>query len=57
MELQYPKRSTSLDPDEMNGLIPDYISTQGELNSLEKENIKNAIKWVEGKKLNCFSGP
>ncbi len=31
--------ATLLDPDEMNGLIPNYISTQGELNILEQENI------------------
>lgn len=54
IELLYPKGSTPLDPDEMNGLIPDYITTQGELNSLEKENIKNAIKWAEGKKFKNF---
>lgn len=48
-EIQYPKGSTPLDPNEINGLIPDYITTQGELNSLEKDNISKAIKWSEGR--------
>ncbi|MCB0343006.1 MAG: mobile mystery protein B [Pseudobdellovibrionaceae bacterium] len=48
-EVQYPKGSTPLDPNEIIGLIPDYITTQGELNSLEKENISKAIKWSEGR--------
>jgi len=45
----YPRGSTPLDPNEINGLIPDYITTQQELNSLEKANISKAIKWSEGK--------
>ncbi len=48
-EIQYPKGSTPLDPNEIDGLIPDYITTQGELNSLEKDNISKAIKWAEGR--------
>jgi fido (protein-threonine AMPylation protein) len=48
-EIQYPKGSTPLDPNEISGLIPDYITTQGELNSLEKDNIGKAIKWSEGR--------
>jgi len=36
-------------------LIPDYITTQGELNALEKENIIKAVKWAMGKKhRNCL---
>ncbi len=49
IDFKYPKGSTPLDPNEVNGLIPDYITTQGELNSLEKDNISKAIKWSDGK--------
>jgi Fic-DOC domain mobile mystery protein B len=41
-----PLGATPLDPDEADGLIPDYISTRGELNSLERENILEAVDWV-----------
>ncbi len=49
-EIKYPHGATPLDPDEKNGLIPDYITTQGELNILERENILEAINWAHGKK-------
>jgi len=42
---EYPKGATPLDPDELAGLIPDYITTHGELNGLEQKNI------LEGKKM------
>jgi Fic-DOC domain mobile mystery protein B len=50
IKFEYAKGSTPLDKNEMNGLLPDYITTQEELNTLEKENIKKAIKWSIGKK-------
>jgi Fic-DOC domain mobile mystery protein B len=50
IKLEYPPGATPLDPNEMNGLIPDYISTQGELNLLEQENILEAEAWARGKK-------
>ena len=34
----YPKGSTPLSPDELAGLIPQVITTHGELNSLEQKN-------------------
>ena len=40
---------TPLNPDEMGELIPDFISTQGELNSLEAENISIARSWALSK--------
>ena len=49
-KIEYPTGATPLDPNEMNGLIPDYISTQGELNLLEQENILKAEAWSNGKK-------
>lgn len=44
--ITYPKGATPLDPNELNGLIPNYITTQGELNKLEQENILAAQEWV-----------
>lgn len=49
-EIKYPPGATPLDPDEKAGLIPNYINTQGELNTLEQENILDAMNWVEAKK-------
>lgn len=43
---EYLVGATPLDPDEMSGLIPTYISTQGELNALEQENILRAERWL-----------
>lgn len=44
--LKYPKGATPLTRDELAGLIPDYIRTQGELNLLERENIVEATNWI-----------
>ena len=41
-----PSGATPLDPNELDGLIPDYITTQGELNALERQNILEATRWV-----------
>lgn len=48
--IEYAPGSTPLDPDELLGLIPDYISTQGELNTLEQSNILEAKTWIFGRK-------
>lgn len=47
--IEYPPGATPLDPDELGGLIPKYITTHGELNQLERENILEAAKWALGK--------
>ncbi len=49
VEIAYPDGSTPLDPNEVDGLIPDYITTQGELNQLEHENILEATAWATSK--------
>ena len=49
-EIRYPQGATPLDPNEMDGLIPTYISTQGELNSLERDNIVEALSWAGERK-------
>jgi Fic-DOC domain mobile mystery protein B len=47
--IDYPPGATPLDPSEVAGLIPDYITTQAELNALERENILEAINWAHGR--------
>lgn len=44
LKLEYPPGATPLNPDEINGLIPD-IETQAELNALEQQNILNGKNW------------
>jgi len=48
--IDYPPGATPLDPNELDGLIPHYISTQGELNALERENILEASTWAHGRR-------
>jgi Fic-DOC domain mobile mystery protein B len=42
----YSVGATPLDPDEVEGLIPDHIETQMELNSWEQANINDAELWL-----------
>ena len=46
----YPHGATPLDLNEIQGLIPDYITTQEELNILEQQNIIEGINWAERQK-------
>lgn len=46
MKFEYAPGATPLDPDETAGLIPLHITTQGELNEWEAQNILNAEKWL-----------
>jgi Fic-DOC domain mobile mystery protein B len=48
VEFNYPPGATPLDPNELGGLIPDYITHQSELNELERENILEATQWALG---------
>ncbi len=48
IEFTYPPGAIPLDPNKTQGLIPDYISNQGELNLLEKDNILDAVSWANG---------
>jgi Fic-DOC domain mobile mystery protein B len=50
IRLEFPEGATPLDPDEIEGLIPSYISTQGELNAAEQANILKARQWAMSKK-------
>ena len=42
----YLPGNTPLDSNELNGLIPDYITTYEELNAVEQENIVEAMDWA-----------
>lgn len=41
-----PTGATPLDPDEAEDLIPDHVSTRGELNAWEEVNIAKASDWL-----------
>lgn len=41
-----PPGATPLDPDAARGLIPTWVATRGELNSVEQDNIGRAIAWA-----------
>lgn len=41
-----PVGATPLDPDETEGLLPDHLSTRGELNAWEQLNITRGADWL-----------
>ena len=41
-----PADAAPLDPDEADGLIPEHVSTRGELNAWEQANIARAVAWL-----------
>lgn len=56
IKLHYPPGATPLDPNEMGGLIPQYITAQAELNLLERENILEAATWAfSGRRHDCLN--
>jgi len=50
MDFQYSPGATPLDPDEVAGLIPTHIATQGDLNAWEEANILQGARWVARQK-------
>ena len=46
MKLDYPSGATPLDPDEIQGLLPDHITLQSQLNEFEEANIGQAREWA-----------
>jgi Fic-DOC domain mobile mystery protein B len=50
VELNYPDGATPLNKDEKQGLIPTHITTRGELNRWEQDNINEALVWVRKNK-------
>lgn len=47
LEFHEPSGATPLAPDEMLGLRAKHITTRGELNELESENIIEGLTWLE----------
>jgi Fic-DOC domain mobile mystery protein B len=47
MELEYPEGATPLDPDEAEGLLLTHITTRGELDRWEQDNILEAKAWAD----------
>lgn len=50
LKLEYPPGATPLDLDEVQGLIPKHIVTQGQLNEWELRNILEGERWAFGRK-------
>jgi len=50
VELELKPGQTPLDPDEAAGLKPRHISTQGELDEWEAENLLKARQWLDRQK-------
>lgn len=46
VNFDYPPGATPLDADELAGLIPSHINTQGELNEWEQLNIEQGEAWA-----------
>ncbi|MFN0064453.1 MAG: mobile mystery protein B [Myxococcaceae bacterium] len=49
LHIQHAAGATPLDPNEVMGLIPTHIATQGELNEVEQRNILRARAWAIGR--------
>ena len=45
-----PVGTTPLDPDESEGLLPRHITTRGELDEWENQNILQAAQWLAGRR-------
>ena len=41
-----PEGATPLDPNEIEGLKFDHITTRGELDELEQANITQGLRWL-----------
>jgi len=47
VDFNYPQGATPLDPSEVEGLIPTHITTRGELDRWEQDNINEALAWLD----------
>jgi Fic-DOC domain mobile mystery protein B len=41
-----PSGATPLEPEDLEGLIPDFVATRADLNQVEFENIADALPWA-----------
>lgn len=54
LKFEYPPGATPLNPNEIAGLKLSYISTQGELNAAEQDNIRQGEAWAFAQKRKDF---
>jgi len=47
IDFEYPEGATPLDPDEIDGLLLTHITTRGELDRWEQDNILKAVAWLD----------
>jgi Fic-DOC domain mobile mystery protein B len=47
IEFEYPAGATPIDPDETAGLLLSHITTRGELDRWEQDNIVEALTWLD----------
>lgn len=47
VEFEYPEGATPIDLDETGGLLLTHITTRGELNRWEQDNIVEALTWAD----------
>ena len=47
IDFKYPEEATPIDPDEAEGLLLTHITTHGELNRWEQDNIVEALAWID----------
>ena len=50
MKFAYAPGATPLDPEDLKGLIPQHVTTQGQLNEWEATNILAAENWAYARK-------
>lgn len=51
LDFEYNPGQTPLDPEEIDGLLIDTISTRVELDEFEQQNIEEAVQWVLKRRL------
>jgi Fic-DOC domain mobile mystery protein B len=51
MQISYPEGATPLDPNELDGLMPQHLTTQRQLNRWEQANILEAEIWLKKQKV------
>jgi len=47
IDFKYPEGATPIDPDEAEGFLLTHITTHGELNRWEQDNIVEAMAWID----------
>ncbi len=47
LKVTFPSGATPIEPNGLQDLIPDYISTMNELNQVEQSNIADGFVWAE----------